>query len=69
MKNVGTSDAQIRWILGLSLFVFSFFSEGAPHWFLLAAGLVLLVTAFLRFCPIWFGLRISTHRPPKWKHP
>lgn len=69
MKNVGTSDAQIRWVLGLSLFVFSFFSEGAPHWFLLAVGLVLLVTASLRFCPIWFGLRISTHKSPKLKHP
>jgi len=63
MKNVGLSDARIRWVLGLSLFVFSFFSEGASHWVLMAAGVVLLVTAFLRFCPIWFGLRISTHPP------
>jgi len=69
MKNVGVTDARIRWILGLSLFVFSFFAEGAPHWFLLGAGVVLLATAFVRFCPIWFGLRISTHRGPHPKHP
>jgi len=64
MKNVGVTDAGVRWILGVSLFVFSYFAQGVPHWFLMAVGAVLLVTALLRFCPIWFGLRISTHKPP-----
>jgi len=69
MKNVGVTDAGVRWILGASLFVFSYFTQGAPHWFLLAVGMILVVTAFIRFCPIWFGLRVSTHRPSKFKNP
>jgi len=67
MKNVGARDSQARWILGISLFVMAYFLEGASHWVLLTAGSVLLITAFARFCPIWFGLRINTHSTRK-KH-
>ncbi len=61
MKNVGTRDSQARWVLGFSLFVLAFFSHDAPHWFFLVAGMVLIITAYIRFCPIWFGLKINTH--------
>ena len=61
MKNVGTQDSHIRFMLGLSLFVLAYFAEGMPHWFLIIAGLVLFTTAVLRFCPVWFGFRINTH--------
>jgi hypothetical protein len=65
MKNVGTGDSQARWVLGFSLFVLSYFSAGIPHWVFLVLGIVMVLTAFVRFCPVWFGLKINTHSSRK----
>ncbi len=65
MKNVGIPESRVRFVLGLLLFIVAYFAEGMPQWFILGAGVVLIVTAFLRFCPLWFGFRINTHAPKK----
>ena len=50
MRNIGVQDRQVRIVLGLSLFIVAYL-------------VVLVVTAFFRFCHLCFGLRISTHTP------
>ena len=60
--NVGTIDQYVRIVLGLALVVFAFrdgLSIQGWHWAGLA-GLVLLVTAFFRSCPVYSVLGIST---------
>lgn len=68
MVNVGTADRVIRAILGLVLISISFLPFAAPllaplgAWKLLvaAAGLVLLATAAMRFCPLYTILGLRT---------
>jgi len=60
--NVGTIDQYIRIVVGLALFAFAFrdgLSIQGWHWVGLI-GLVLLVTAFFRSCPLYTALRLST---------
>jgi hypothetical protein len=60
--NVGTIDQYARIVVGLALFAFAF-QDGLPfqgwHWIGLI-GLVLLVTAFFRSCPLYVALGLST---------
>jgi hypothetical protein len=60
--NVGTVDQYVRMVLGLTLVAFAFqdgLSIQGWHWAGLI-GLVLLLTAFFRSCPIYNALGIST---------
>jgi hypothetical protein len=68
MANVGTLDRLVRAIAGVVLLALPFVSAGAEEgamaygvygWLMIAAGVVMLVTAALRFCPLYmlFGLR------------
>lgn len=68
MANVGTIDRLMRGCAGVVLLALPFLlagpddgmmAFGAYGWVMLAAGVVMLVTAALRFCPIYmlFGLR------------
>ncbi len=60
--NVGILDQYVRIVVGLALFAFAFqdgLSIQGWHWVGLI-GLVLLVTAFFRSCPIYQALGIST---------
>jgi Protein of unknown function (DUF2892) len=60
--NVGTIDQYVRIVVGLTLVAFAF-QGSLPiqgwHWAGLI-GLVLLVTAFFRTCPLYTALRFST---------
>jgi hypothetical protein len=60
--NVGAIDQYIRIVAGLALFAFAF-QNGLPiqgwHWVGLI-GLVLLVTAFFRTCPLYTALGFSS---------
>nr|BCX00885.1 MAG: hypothetical protein KatS3mg041_0931 [Bacteroidota bacterium] len=58
--NVGKVDRVIRIVLGLVLLSLFFVGPKTP-WGLL--GLVLLGTAFVRFCPIYRLLGLSTCQP------
>ena len=60
--NVGTVDQYVRIVVGLALVAFAFqdgLSIQGWHWVGLI-GLVFLVTAFFRSCPIYRALGIST---------
>jgi hypothetical protein len=60
--NMGTVDQYVRVVLGLALVAFAF-QDGTVirgwHWVGLT-GLVLLVTAFFRSCPLYAMLGISS---------
>jgi hypothetical protein len=60
--NVGTIDQYVRIVVGLALVAFAC-KDGLPvqgwHWIGLI-GLVLLVTAFFRSCPLYVALGFST---------
>ena len=60
--NVGIIDQYVRIVLGLALLAFAF-QDGPSisgwHWVGLI-GLVLLVTAFFRSCPIYQALGMSS---------
>jgi len=60
--NIGIVDQYARIVVGLALFAFAFqdgLSIQGWHWVGLI-GLVLLVTAFFRSCPIYRALGMST---------
>lgn len=61
-RNVGTIDQYVRIVAGLALVAFAF-QDGTPirglHWLGLV-GIVFLLTALLRTCPLYTGLGIST---------
>ncbi len=60
--NVGTIDQYIRIVVGLALVAFAL-QDGPPNqgWYWVgSAGLVLLVTAFFRSCPLYTALGFST---------
>lgn len=60
--NVGTVDQYVRIVVGLALVAFAFQNGPAIqgwHWAGLI-GLVLLVTAFFKSCPLYAALGIST---------
>jgi hypothetical protein len=59
--NVGATDKWIRIILGLALLSLLFILPGSWRWFGLA-GLVLIVTGILNFCPLYALFGISTRK-------
>ena len=57
--NVGTVDRVIRVLIGLGLLSLFFILDGNARWFGLI-GFVPLLTAGIRFCPIYTVLGIRT---------
>lgn len=58
-KNVGTVDQVIRIILGIALLSLLFILDGNIKYIGLL-GIVLLLTGFIRFCPLYPLFRINT---------
>lgn len=58
-ENVGSADRMIRIILGLALLILVFVLEGAMRWIGLA-GVVLLLTAAMKSCPLYSLFGMST---------
>ncbi|CUA80928.1 YgaP family membrane protein [Anoxybacillus suryakundensis] len=56
--NVGSVDRMIRFILGIALLGL-FFLEGNIK-YVGILGIVLIATAFIRFCPLYVPFRINT---------
>ncbi|AKS37327.1 hypothetical protein NP92_00895 [Anoxybacillus gonensis] len=56
--NVGSVDRMIRFILGIALLGL-FFLEGNIK-YVGILGIVLIATAFMRFCPLYVPFRINT---------
>jgi flagellar biosynthesis protein FliP len=67
-KNIGQTDRIIRFVLGAVLIALRFLGtlSGTAGLIALIAGIVLIVTAFINFCPIWALLKINTSlsQPP-----
>ena len=67
-KNVGTFEVAARVVIGMSLLIVA--NHG--HWLAGVAAAVLLGCAALRFCPLWWILRVNTaqaektYRPSRW---
>lgn len=62
--NIGTIDKIARILIGLlliALFIFKVLS-GTAGLILVIVAAVLLLTAFINFCPIWHVLGISTRK-------
>jgi hypothetical protein len=57
--NVGNIDRALRVVLGIGLLSLLFLLEGEARWFGLV-GIVPLLTAGMRFCPLYAVLGINT---------
>lgn len=57
--NVGGLDRIIRFIVGLALLSMLFLGSGSWRWVGLV-GIVPLLTALMRYCPLYTVLRINT---------
>ena len=60
--NVGNAERIVRFIAGAILLALGFFAPLHPYIqiALIAAGVIAVVTAVVRFCPIWTVLGINT---------
>lgn len=69
--NVGTPDRIARIVIGAVLVLLPFFSGLALFanplwlWASVAVGAVLILTAILRFCPLYAILGVSTCKVPR----
>ena len=55
--DVGLTDRRVRFAIGLVLVLVAIVTQ---QWWLLALAAIALVTAALRFCPLWVVLRVNT---------
>jgi hypothetical protein len=63
-KNVGSLDSVIRLVIAAILVVLflTHVLTGTVGIILLVAGIILALTAFVSFCPIYYFLRLSTRK-------
>lgn len=57
--NINSTDRVIRLILGLVLISLAFFGPQTPWGYL---GIILVVTAFINFCPLYAVFGFSTKK-------
>jgi len=60
--NIGKTDQMARFILGI-LFVLAYFlhwTSGSLSLILLLLGIIFIITAFIRFCPLYLIFKINT---------
>ena len=59
MQNVGNADRVIRLVLGVVLLIMLFALDGNIRYVGLL-GVVLIFTAFIRWCPLYLPFKINT---------
>ena len=61
-KNMGSIDKAIRVLLAIIFALLYFFNviEGTLAYVLMAAAIVLLVTSFINFCPLYTLIGVNT---------
>lgn len=66
-KNISTPDKTIRLLFGIVVVILIATQtiSGSLAWILGIAAVVLAVTAFINFCPIYAALGISTRKKEK----
>ncbi len=57
-KNVGNTDRIVRFVAALVLAVLYF--TVVPNIWLIVIAVILAVTAFVNYCPIWAVLKVDT---------
>ncbi|HPG41781.1 MAG TPA: DUF2892 domain-containing protein [bacterium] len=57
-KNIGSKDRMIRLVVGVLLIVIGIFTNS----WLDLIGVLLVVTALIRFCPLYIPLKINTNK-------
>ena len=64
MNNVGNTDRVIRFILGIGLIAAGIILQVTTGrlWWLALIGLVPILTASIRTCPLYLPFRINTNR-------
>ena len=68
--NVGSADRITRIIVGLALILvplvsgLALFANPLPYWGSVIVGAVLIITALVRFCPLYTILGLSTCKVP-----
>lgn len=61
--NIGTTDRLARLIIGAVLVVLAFvITLGVWKWVAVAVGVVLIATAFMKFCPLYALLGMRTNK-------
>jgi len=63
-KNIGTLDRVLRIIIGLALLSLVFIGPKTVWGYI---GLVLIITAFINFCPIYGMFKLNTAKPDGFK--
>ncbi len=59
--NVGNTDRIVRFIIGIALLIWAFAGlQGGWAWVAGIVGLVLIGTAWIKFCPLYTLFGIST---------
>ena len=56
-SNINTLDKMVRLFIGLVMLALAFTGPKTPWGF---AGIILIITAFINFCPLYAALGIST---------
>jgi len=56
-KNIGSIEQYVRILLGLFIASLAFWGPETPWAF---AGLIFVATGFIKYCPIWHVMGIST---------
>lgn len=62
-KNVGKTDQILRTIIGVILLIFAVIDPSKNWWGFL--GFIPLLTAYVRFCPLYVPFKISTVKNEK----
>lgn len=57
--NIGTTERPIRILLGLFITSLAFWGPETAWGY---AGLILVVTGFIKYCPIWHALGVDTNK-------
>ena len=63
--NIGQTDRIVRFVLGVVLLAIGFFApmtSAALQIVLVILGVLMLVTAFIRFCPLYLPFKFSTKK-------
>ena len=60
--NIGTVERPIRILLGLFITSLAFWGPETPWGY---AGLIFVVTGFVKHCPIWHAIGVDTNKKIK----
>ncbi len=58
-KNIGNTERPVRIALGLLIASLAVWGPETPWAY---SGLILVVTGFVRYCPIWHTIGVDTNR-------